>query len=227
MKYLSNFRKVVNRCIKNGWLEKDPFFGFKMTQKEVVPEFLTSHELDALSVKVFTSSRLTLIRDIYLFCCYTGLAFVDVHKLKTSEIVVGIDGNKWVITNRQKTEVSSRIPLLPVALELLDKYRNHPKCLNSQKTLPVPSNQKYNDYLKEIATLCNINKNLTSHTARHTFATTVTLGNGVPIESVSKMLGHKSLRTTQHYARVLDIKLSEDMLKLKDKLNKNVNPGSN
>jgi site-specific recombinase XerD len=218
MKYLSNFRKVVNRCIRNGWLEKDPFFGFKMTQKEVVPEFLNAHELHALSTKPFTSNRLNLIRDIFLFCSYTGLAFIDVQKLKTSEISVGIDGKKWIITNRQKTEVSSRIPLLPIALAILDKYSKCPKCVSSQKALPVPCNQKYNEYLKEIAALCGINKNLTSHTARHTFATTITLGNGVPIESVSKMLGHKNLRTTQHYAKVLDLKLSQDMHALKAKL---------
>lgn len=119
--------------------------------------------------------------------------------------MIGIDGQKWIITNRQKTEVSSRIPLLPVALEILGKYCKSPKCITAQKAIPVPSNQKYNGYLKEIAALCGIDKNLTSHTARHTFVTTVILANGVPIESVSKMLGHKNLRTTQHYAKVLDV----------------------
>jgi len=218
MKYIANFRKIVNRCIKNGWLEKDPFFGFKMTKKEVIPEFLTEHQLQTISTKKFETERLTQVRDIFLFCCFTGLAFADVKKLKSSEISIGIDCSKWIFTNRQKTETLSRIPLLPIALEILEQYKDHPACLNTGKALPVLSNQKYNKYLKEIAGICAISKKLTTHTARHTFATTVTLSNGVPIESVSKMLGHKNLKTTEHYAKVLDRKISNDMNQLKDKI---------
>ena len=218
IKYISNFRKIVNQCIRNGWLEKDPFVGFKMIKKEVVPEFLTEHEIEKMAEKKFASARINQVRDIFLFCCYTGLAFVDVKKLKVSEIGIGIDGNKWIFTNRQKTDTPSRIPLLPIALEILERYKDHPVCVNSDKVLPVLSNQKYNEYLKEISNVCEINKNLTTHTARHTFATTVTLGNGVPMESVSKMLGHKNLRTTQHYAKVLDKKISDDMNALKGKM---------
>jgi site-specific recombinase XerD len=218
IKYIANFRKIINRCLRNGWLDKDPFAGFKMTKKEVVPEFLTEHELDAIGIKKFSTERLKQIRDIFLFCCYTGLAFADVKKLKASEIRIGIDGSKWIFTHRQKTDTLSRIPLLPSALEILDRYRDHPVCANSDKVLPVLSNQKYNEYLKEIANVCSIDKNLTTHTARHTFATTVTLSNGVPMESVSKMLGHKNLKTTQHYAKVLDKKISDDMNMLKDKM---------
>jgi site-specific recombinase XerD len=162
------------------------------------------------------------VRDVFLFCCYTGLAFADVEKLKPSEIGIGVDGTKWIFTNRQKTDTLSRIPLLPIAMDLLEKYKDHPACINSEKVLPVLSNQKYNEYLKEIANICSINKKLTTHTARHTFATTITLSNGVPMESVSKMLGHKNLKTTQHYAKVLDKKISEDMKLLKDKM-ENVN----
>lgn len=218
IKYIANFRKIVNRCIRNGWIEKDPFAGFKMTKKEVIPEFLTEYEIQKMAAKKFTSERLHQIRDIFLFCCYTGLAFADVKKLKSSEIGIGIDGSKWIFTNRQKTDTLSRIPLLPIALEILHQYKDHPACVNSEKVLPVLSNQKYNEYLKEIANLCGINKNLTTHTARHTFATTVTLSNGVPMESVSKMLGHKNLKTTQHYAKVLDTKISDDMNALKQKM---------
>ena len=218
IKYISNFRKIVNQCIRNGWLEKDPFVGFKMIKKEVIPEFLTEHEIQKMAEKKFVSDRINQVRDIFLFCCYTGLAFVDVKKLKVSEIGIGIDGNKWIFTNRQKTDTPSRIPLLPIALEILERYKDHPVCVNSDKVLPVLSNQKYNEYLKEIGNVCEINKNLTTHTARHTFATTVTLGNGVPMESVSKMLGHKNLRTTQHYAKVLDKKISDDMNALKAKM---------
>ena len=218
IKYISNFRKIVNRCIRNGWLDRDPFVGFKMTKREVIPEFLTEHELNTIATKKFSSERLKQIRDVFLFCCYTGLACADVEKLKPAEIAIGIDGSKWIFTNRQKTDTLSRIPLLPVAIDILEKYKGHPSCINSEKVLPVLSNQKYNDYLKEIAGICDINKKMTSHTARHTFATTVTLSNGVPMESVSKMLGHKNLKTTQHYAKVLDKKLSEDMNTLKDKI---------
>ena len=218
MKYLANFRKIVNRCIRNGWLDKDPFFGFKMTKREVIPQFLTEHEISLITEKKFSSSRLDQVRCIFLFCCYTGLAFADVRKLNKSEIAIGIDGHKWIFTHRQKTETASRIPLLPFALEILDKFNDHPQCLNSGKALPVLSNQKYNAYLKEIADVCGINKKLTTHTARHPFATTITLGNGVPIESVSKMLGHTNLKTTQHYAKVLDKKISDDMNLLKNKM---------
>ena len=224
IKYIANFRKIVNHCIRSGWLEKDPFVGFKMTKKEVIPEFLTEHEVVLLGEKKFSSERLTQVRDIFLFCCYTGLAFADVKKLKISEIGVGVDGNKWIFTRRKKTDIISRIPLLPMALEIIDQYRNNIACINTEKVLPVLSNQKYNEYLKEIANICGISKNMTTHTARHTFATTITLSNGVPMESVSKMLGHKNLKTTQHYAKVLDRKISDDMIQLKVRMQAKLEP---
>ena len=224
IKYIANFRKIVNHCIRSGWLEKDPFVGFKMTKKEVIPEFLTEYEVVVLGEKKFSSERLTQVRDIFLFCCYTGLAFADVKKLKISEIGVGVDGNKWIFTRRKKTDTISRIPLLPMALEIIDQYRNNTACINTEKVLPVLSNQKYNEYLKEIANICGISKNMTTHTARHTFATTITLSNGVPMESVSKMLGHKNLKTTQHYAKVLDRKISDDMIQLKVRMQAKLEP---
>ena len=215
MKYLANFKKVVLICIKNGWLQKDPFTGFKLTRREVQRPFLTETELQEIASKQFPTERLTYVRDIFLFSCFTGLAYADVKKLKRSEIGVGIDGEKWILTKRQKTNTPSRIPLLPGSLEILSRYQHHPQCLKDGKVLPVLSNQKMNAYLKEIADACGINKNLTFHIARHTFATTVTLCNGVPIETVSKMLGHTNLKTTQHYAKILDLKVSEDMNALK------------
>ena len=221
IKYISNFRKVVNRCIKNGWLARDPFFGFKMTKKEVVPEFLTDDELMKIVNKRFSSERLTQVKDIFLFCCYTGLAFVDVAKLKSSEIGIGVDGKEWILTKRKKTNTQSRIPLLRIAKAILSKYQDCPGVQNQDKLLPVLSNQKYNEYLKEIATICGVHKNLTTHAARHTFATTVTLNNGVPIETVSKMLGHKSIKMTQIYAKILDRKVSEDMSMLEEKFKRN------
>lgn len=211
VKYLSNFKKIVNICIKNGWLSRDPFFGYKMTKREIERPYLTEDELNRLASKTFMLERISQVRDIFLFSCYTGLAYVDVLQLKQAQIAIGIDGEKWIYTSRQKTDTSTRIPLLPPALAILDKYKNHPLCVNQGRLLPVSSNQKMNAYLKEIADLCGISKKMTTHIARHTFATTVTLTNGVPIETVSKMLGHRNLKTTQHYAKILDKKVSEDM----------------
>jgi integrase len=151
------------------------------------------------------------------------LAYIDVKNLTKSHISLGIDGEKWIFTHRQKTETASKIPILPITQMIIDKYEDHPECCNQNKLLPILSNQKMNSYLKEIAGVCEIEKDLTFHIARHTFATTITLTNGVPIESVSKMLGHKNLRTTQHYAKVLEKKVSEDMMILRNKmLNSNI-----
>lgn len=219
IKYLANFRKIINRCIRNGWLLRDPFMGFKMNKHEIEKMPLTPFELQALTDKRFETERLAVVRDIFLFSCYSGLAYADVKKLNRSELVIGMDGEKWLITKRQKTDTTSRIPLLPPALKIIDRYTSHPQCILDNRVLPVLSNQKMNAYLKEIAVLCEINKNLTYHIARHTFATTVTLSNGVPIETVAKMLGHRNLKTTQHYAKILDIKISQDMKSLKSKFN--------
>ena len=218
IKYIGNFRKIVNYCLKSGWLSKDPFFGFKMAKKEVIREFLTEEELITMAGKVFEVDRLAQVRDIFLFSCYTGLAYVDVHKLRRSQIAKGVDGDQWIFTSRQKTDTPSRIPLLQTAKDIIEKYSAHPKCINEDRLLPVLSNQKMNAYLKEIADMCKIHKQLTFHIARHTFATTVTLSNGVPIETVSKMLGHRSIKITQHYAKILDVKVGADMGELKKKL---------
>lgn len=218
VKYIKNFGKIIRICIANGWLDKSPFVNYKSKVKEVERAFLLEEEIQAIANKVFATDRLNQVKDIFLFSCFTGLAYIDVKKLTKNNITIGIDGEKWIYTNRQKTDTRSNIPLLPMAEEIIAKYKEHPQCLNEGKLLPVLSNQKMNSYLKEMADVCGINKELTFHIARHTFATTVTLTNGVPIESVSKMLGHKNLRTTQHYAKILDRKVSEDMKILKQKL---------
>ncbi|WP_316929512.1 site-specific integrase [Arcticibacter svalbardensis] len=142
---------------------------------------------------------------------------MDVKKLKASEIVKGVDGELWIFTKRQKTDIASRIPLLPPALKVIEKYKDHPKCIIDDTLLPVLSKQKMNAYLKEIADFCGIQKELTYHIARHTFATTVTQMNKVPIETVSKMLGHTNIKMTQHYAKILDFKIGEDMAHLRKK----------
>jgi integrase len=217
VKYLKNFNKIIKLCLANDWIDKNPFANYKSKVKDVERVYLTEAEIQSIIEKDFKTERLSLVRDIFLFSCFTGLAYIDVKNLTKSHISFGIDGEKWIFTHRQKTESASKIPILPVTQMIIDKYKNHPQCNNEDKLLPILSNQKMNAYLKEIAGVCEIEKELTFHIARHTFATTVTLTNGVPIESVSKMLGHKNLRTTQHYAKVLDRKVSDDMKILKDK----------
>ncbi|MDD2799613.1 MAG: site-specific integrase [Bacteroidales bacterium] len=216
-KYIKNFGKIVRICLANGWIERDPFINYKCKIVEVDRAFLSQDEIETMFNKVLATDRLNQVKDIFLFSCFTGLAYVDVKKLSRKNIGFGVDGERWIFINRTKTDTRSNIPLLPIASSILKKYEDHPQVVNQDKLLPILSNQKMNSYLKEIADVCEINKELTFHIARHTFATTVTLSNGVPIESVSKMLGHKNLKTTQHYAKILDLKVSDDMKILKEK----------
>lgn len=216
-KYLGNFKKIVLQCLKLGWIKKDPFSQFKLVKKEVIREFLNEDELKILLKKKFSIERLSLVRDIFIFSCFTGMAYIDVFRLTPSQFFTGIDGQTWISYSRKKTDSLIKIPLLPQALFLIRKYDGFTECQMNEKVFPCFSNQKMNAYLKEIADLCYIQKNLTFHMARHTFATTVTLTNGIPIETVSKMLGHKSLKQTQHYAKIIDKKISEDMTILKQK----------
>lgn len=218
VKYIKNFGKIIRICLGNGWIDKDPFINYKSKFTEVTRSFLNEEEIETLRTKDFKNERISQVRDIFLFSCFTGLAYIDTQQLTTQNINLGLDGNKWIFTKRQKTKTTSNIPLLPQAEIIIEKYKNNPICINNDRLLPVLSNQKMNAYLKEIADICGINKELTYHIARHTFATTITLSNGVSIESVSKMLGHKSIRTTQHYAKILDRKVSEDMSLLKNVL---------
>jgi site-specific recombinase XerD len=218
MKYLVNFKKIVLICVKSKWLPGDPFSNFKLTRKPLERTALTDAELQRITEKDFENVRLSNVRDIFLFSCYTGLAYIDVKNLKRGDIQKGVDGEQWIFINRQKTNALSRIPLLKEAMRIIKKYDKHPKCIVNGVVLPVLTNQKMNSYLKEIADCCGIKVELTYHIARHTFATTVTLNNGVPIETVSKMLGHATIKQTQHYAKTLDFKVSEDMNRLKKRL---------
>ena len=218
IKYITNFKKIIRIAYANDWISKDPFLHWKAKLKIVDREFLTENELQKLVEKEFGIVRLNQVKDIFVFCCFTGLAYADVKKLTKNDIVIGIDGQKWIKTKRAKTDTRSNIPILSIPQAIIDKYKTHQESFDTELLLPVLSNQKMNAYLKEIADLCGINKNLTFHLARHTFATTVTLTNGVSIESVSKMLGHKSLKTTQHYAKIIDKKVSEDMNQLREKM---------
>ena len=218
MKYIHCFRKVIHMSVKNGWMERNPFVSYKTTIHAVKRDQLTLEEIDKLKKKSLHCERLEEVRDIFIFCCYTGYAYIDVKKLTREDLVTGIDGEKWIFTERTKTSITSNVPLLPEALKIVRKYEDNPYCRNHNKLLPVKSNQKMNAYLKEIAAITGVKKNLTMHMARHTFATTITLSNGVPIETVSKMLGHNRLATTQIYAKVLENKVSEDMNTLRSKL---------
>lgn len=220
VKHTKNLSKILKLCYQNNWIEKDLVIFYKGKFQEVNVNFLSEKEIKTIKNKDFIGSGLNIVRDIFIFSCYTGLAYIDIFNLTKEQITIDVDRNFWIMTNRQKTGTNSNIPLLPIAEEIIRKYENHPLVSNSGKLLPVFSNQKINEYLKTIADNCNINKKLTFHCARHTFATTITLSNNVPIESVSKMLGHKSIKTTQHYAKILDSKVSNDMNALKEKLSK-------
>lgn len=217
IKYITNFKKIIRIAHANDWIDKDPFVHWKGKLKIVEREFLTEGEIQKIIELELLMERLDQVRDIFIFCCFTGLAYADVKKLNKSDIVLGADGEEWVKTKRSKTDTRSNIPILPIAKTIIEKYKDNELLKEKDLVLPVLSNQKMNAYIKEIATLAGIAKNLTFHLARHTFATTVTLTNGVPIESVSKMLGHTNLRTTQHYAKILDMKVGKDMAILRSK----------
>lgn len=221
MKHIQRFRKIITLAYHMEWIEKEPFVRWKMTFEKTDREFLSDQELKLLEQKVFVSDRLDRVRDLFVFSCYTGISYVDIMNLTTDHMVLGIDGGNWIMTKRQKTNSSVKVPLLPQALEIINKYKDHPMTAVTESLLPVLSNEKLNCYLKEVANFVGIHKNLTFHMARHTFATTVTLSNGVPIETVSKLLGHSKISTTQIYARVLEHKVCDDMNTLKEVLKNN------
>ena len=217
-KYIKNLKKIMNMSVGLDWIPSNPFNQFKCSYSSPDREILNQDELNVIMLKKLKIDRLKEVRDVFIFCCYTGFAYTDVYQFEHDAVMKGLDGEYWLSTNRQKTGTKESVPLLPVALEIIEKYRENQHCIKYNKLLPVNSNQRYNGYLQELATICGIKKHLTSHIARHTFATTVTLANGVPIETVSSMLGHNSIRTTQIYAKVVEQKVSEDMKLLRAKL---------
>ncbi len=209
-KMIKNLKKVIRDCVDKDWLDKDPFYRYKVKHIDPKVPHLSVEELKKIEEKEITIERVALVRDLFLFSCYTGFAYIDVAHLTSDHIRIGIDGKKWLIKNRQKTDISERVPILPQAETIIQKYESYNRPRDDHRLLPVLSNQKLNAYLKELADICGIKTKMTFHIARHTFATTVTLENGVPIDSVSKMLGHRSIKTTQIYARVTDKKISDD-----------------
>ena len=216
MKHIERLRKMVSLAFKMEWIDKDPFIKFEAKYERKERTFLTSEELQAIENKQFNIFRLQLIKDLFVFSCYTGLSYGDVMGLTRDNLCIGIDRKQWIYSQREKTDVAVKIPILSKALGIIEKYRTHPTSINKEKLFPTISNQKLNSYLKEIADVCGINKNLTFHIARHTFARTVTLSNGVPIETVSKLLGHSKITTTQIYAKVIERKVSNDMQRLEE-----------
>jgi len=223
MKHMQRFKKILSLGVKLEWLDKNPFNAYEIRFDKVERNFLSEEELSAIEKKNFEIERLQTIKDMFIFSCYTGLAYIDAIHLSPSDIRNGIDGQLWIYTKREKTNTSLKIPVLPQALEIIEKYKDNPRSVQQGTIFPLISNQKLNGYLKEIADICKINRYLTFHLARHTFATTVTLRNGVPIETVSQLLGHKSIKTTQIYAKVVENKVGEDMANLKQKLIKKSN----
>jgi len=219
MKHMERFKKLMRLAEHLNWIEKNPTQRFKLHFDQVDMVYLSKPELEKIRNQEFEKSVLNINRDIFVFACYTGLAYSDVKALNKNHLQVGVDGKKWIYMRRTKTNTAVRIPLLEEAERILDCYNNHPKIDGTENLLPVYSNQKTNQYLKEIAKKVKIRKKLSFHTARHTFATTVTLANGVPIETVSKLLGHHKISTTQIYARVIDSKIADDMDNLREKLN--------
>jgi site-specific recombinase XerD len=219
MKHLERLKKLMNLSLQLEWIEKDPFVRFKLKFTKYQREYLSEKELQIFEEGILKEAHHKNVRDVFVFSCYTGLSYVDVKSLTDHNIARGIDGYYWIFTQREKTSQPVKIPLLDKALNIIKKYDSNPG--SNSKLLPVYSNQKTNMYLKEIMALLEINKNISFHSARHTFATTITLSNGVPIETVSKLLGHSKLSTTQVYARVIEQKVSSDIRNLKDKLNKN------
>lgn len=209
-KYLMNFKKIVRIALAKGWMKKDPFAQIRFHLDPVEREFLEKQELKTMLNKEITITRLAQIRDIFCFCCLTGLAFTDVQQLKAEHLVADIHGKIWIRKARQKTKNMCNIPLLDEAQKIIDRYRDHPYCQTHGVLLPVCSNQKMNSYLKELADICGIRKNLSTHCARHTFAT-LTLASGATIDNVAKMLGHANVNMTRRYAKVLDSSIMRDM----------------
>lgn len=217
IRYMKALKKITNRCLANDWIQKNPFVGIKFREDPTDPEFLTLEEVDRIYNCNPGSKRLEVIRDMFLMSAFTGLAFTDVSQLTEEHIVIDNDGNKWIRKPRQKTKQMSNIPLLDIPLAIIEKYQGDKKAAKKGVLLPIPCNQVMNGYLKEIATICKINKHLTMHTARHTYAT-LCLSQGVSLKNVSSMLGHASVKMTKRYARVLDSSILRDMNAIRDTL---------
>ena len=217
MRYMQRFKRIVVMAHDNGLLSINPFASYEFHWEPTDRGYLSDEELATLMKHTVTCPKQEVARDVFVFCCFTGLSYCDVKELSEEHIQRSFDGQLWIITKRQKTNSQSNVRLLSIPQQIIDKYKG--KCTDG-KLLPVPTNYRGNIHLKRLGEECKIATKITFHLARHTFATTVTLGKGVPIESVSKMLGHTNIKTTQIYARIVDSKVSSDMEILSQKLGK-------
>jgi len=223
MKHMERLKKMVSWALKNDWINKNPFINFHLKFRRHERDFLDKQELETMEVRSFENPVLQKVKDLFVFSCYTGLAYIDLIELKPQQILTNIDGVRWIKTSRAKTEICVNVPLLQPAVIILEKYMTEPRAFVRNTIFPGISNQEMNRSLKMIAEICGIKKYLTFHLARHTFATTVTLMNGVPIETISKMLGHTKLSTTMIYARITQSKIGMDMELLQNRLNESKN----
>ncbi len=217
--YHKHLRRVMNLAVAMEYIDKNPYARYQVKLEQTSREFISMHELKTIESKEIKKKSLDIVRDAFVFACYTGLSYADIYKLSAKHLELDGSGKEWIIIHRSKNSNRCMIPLFPNAKAILQKYSDFPEDLLRGRLLPILCNQKMNQYLKDLAKLCGIEKNMTMHVARHTFATSVTLSNGVPIETVSKILGHTSLKTTQIYAKVLAHKISADMDVLQKKLN--------
>jgi len=227
LKYISNFKKIVLRAIDKEIITIDPFKRFKSKKEKIIKRPLSKHELNQLENHPITIERLATVRDVFVFQCYTGLAYVDVYNLKKSDITKGDDDELWILSERQKTGSSFKVPLLPQALKIIERYKDNFVCMERGTVLPVISNQRMNGYLKEIADLCGIQSTLNTHKARRTFGSTITLNNDVPIHVVKEMLGHQSVKQTEEYAITEQKSIGKEMKQLRERLSSKKPEGNN
>ena len=209
-KHLKLLKKIANMAVANSYMTYNPFATYKVEREPVEIDFLDEEELRKIINFDTPLPRLERAKDMFLFGCFTGLSYIDIKTLAPEHFEKDGTGRIWIKKRRVKTGVLSRIPLLPIAKQILDKYKS------GEKLLPIQDPADINKYLKDIAILCGIKKRITFHTSRHTFASTVTLANNISLEVVSKMLGHTNTRMTNHYAKLIDKCIGEQMDKLMD-----------
>nr|WP_315188638.1 site-specific integrase [uncultured Flavobacterium sp.] len=217
VKYIRNISVMINHSVKRGLINNNPFLVFDGKLEDIETTFLTLEELRKIEKKVLSNNRLDVVRDIFLFSCYTSYAPIDIKNLRRGNCILDEDLDSWVKTRRKKTGIRTNVLAIPPLKRIIEKYQNNPECINSNRLIPDKSNTNVNAYLKEIADLCNIDKNLTWYVGRHTFATTVALANDIPMEIISQIMGHKRITQTQHYAKLSDKNVKQAMMKLKEK----------
>lgn len=208
----TNFRTIIGEAIADGILTSNPFWGYEAERPKREHKHLTAEELELIMTTPLQDARLYLVRDLFLFSCYTGIPYCDMCLLRKDNLMTDENGTRWIRMTRKKTGIDYEVPLLDISVYIIDKYRDIEP---DGRLFPMYSNTEMNRQLKVIAAKCGIKLRIVFHTARHTYATEITLSHGVPLETVSRMMGHTSIGTTQIYAHVTDRKVDEDMKRLK------------